>query len=219
MMFYKISNIASKETIEQRFNVSFEFPKIYKPQGLIDGLKESTISVITNSDPTKVSYAIWGLLPENFEDNWSVFQDVVNTLNVKFEMLQNGNRLYNNILEKRRCVIIATGFFTTMLRNGTVERCHVHLPDFEPFAIAGVFNELNDGFLTCSIVVTQVNEGFKDVPNLSNFKPLVLNDAELNQWFNTKTSLDELRKLCDLHTSMNFEYEPDKSVRTHINFE
>ena len=82
-MFYKISNIASRESIENKFDVSFEFPKIYKPQGLIDGLKESTIPVITISDPTKVTYAIWGLLPENFEDNWSVFQDVANTLNVK----------------------------------------------------------------------------------------------------------------------------------------
>ena len=219
MMFYKISNIASKESIEQRFNVSFEFPKIYKPQGLIDGLKESTVSVITNSDPTKVNYAIWGLLPENFEDNWSVFQDVVNTLNVKFGVLQSGSGIYNNILENRRCVIVATGFFTTMLRNGTVQRCHVHLPNYEPFAIAGVFNELNDGFLTCSIVVTKANEGFKDVPNLSNYKPLVLDDKELKQWFSTNTSLGELRRLCDLHTSLNFEYEPEKAVRSQLKLE
>lgn len=216
-MFYKISNVASKESIENKFHVSFEFPKIYQPQGLIDGLKESTISVITLSDPHKVTYAIWGLLPENFEDNWSVFQDVVNTLNVKFDTLQSENGLYNNLLKSRRCVIIATGFFTTMLTKGTVERCHVHLPNFEPFPIAGVFNELSDGFITCSLVMTQVNESFKDIPNISDYKPLVLNDKEMKQWFNTATSLDQIRKLCDEHSSMNFDYETDNSVELRIN--
>ncbi len=210
-MFYKISNIANRESIEKKFHVNFEFPNLYKPQGVIDGLMESTISVITISDPHKAVYAIWGLLPENFEDNWSVFQDVVNTLNVKFETLQNDNGLYMDILEKRRCIILSTGFFTTWLTNGTVERCHVHLPDFEPFAIAGVFNELNDGFITCSLVVTQINESFKDVPNISNLKPLVLNDHELKQWFDTSTSLAQLKQLCVEHRSMKFYYEPYES--------
>ena len=217
-MFYKISNVASKESIENKFQVVFEFPKIYKPQGLIDGLKESTISVITLDDPNKVTYAIWGLLPENFEDNWSVFQDVFNTLNVKFDTLQTANGIYNNLLKSRRCVIIATGFFTTVLTNGTVERCHVHLPGFEPFAIAGVFNELSDGFITCSLVITQVSDSFKDIPNISNFKPLVLSEKELKQWFNSTTSLDEIRKLCNEHSSMKFDYESENCVKTRINY-
>ena len=206
-MFYKISNIANRKSIEEKFRVNFEFPNLYKPQGVIDGLKESTISVITISDPKKATYAIWGLLPENFEDNWSVFQDVFNTLNVNIETLENGNGLYSNLLQDRRCVIIATGFFTTWLTNGTVERCHVHLPNYEPFAIAGVFNELNDGFITCSLVVTKISESFKDVPNISNLKPLVLNEIELKQWLGTSTSLDEIKKIFDDHNSLDFDYE------------
>ncbi|MGV8815805.1 MAG: SOS response-associated peptidase family protein [Gelidibacter sp.] len=215
-MFYKISNTASKGAIENKFHVTFEFPNLYQPQGLIDGLKESTISVITLDNPDKVTYAIWGLLPENFEDNWSIFQDVVNTLNVKFSALQKDNGLYYNLLNKRRCIIIATGFFTTILSEGTVKRCHVHLPNFEPFAIAGVFNELSDGFITCSIVITEVSESFKEIPNLSNFKPLVLNDNELKQWFSTSTSLNQLRKMIEEHQSLNFEYQPDWAVQRQI---
>lgn len=215
-MFYKISNIASKESIENKFHVTFEFPKLYQPQEMIDGLKESTVSVITSYDPSTVTYAIWGLLPENFEDNWSIFQDVVNTLNVKIDVLQNENGLYVNLLKTRRCVIIATGFFTTLLNKGTIERCHVHLPDYEPFAIAGVFNKLSDGFITCSMVITQVSESFKEIPNLSNLKPLVLNDKELEQWFNTSTSLDQIKEMVEEHRSMNFEYEPANVIRSGI---
>ena len=215
-MFYKISNIASKECIENKFQVTFEFPNLYQPQELIDGLKESTISIITLNNPDKVTFAIWGLLPENFEDNWSVFQDVFNTLNVKFDTLQSAGGLYQNLLINRRCAIIATGFFTTMLTNGTVKRCHVHLPNFEPFAIAGVFNELNDGFVTCSLVMVQVSESFKGIPNISNFKPLVLNELELKQWINPENSIDEIRELCDNHRSMKFNYKLDHSFQTHF---
>lgn len=206
-MFYKISNIASGKSIEAKFKVSFEFPNLYKPKTLIDGLKESTISVITTANPKKVVYAIWGLLPENFEDNWSVFQDVVNTLNVKMETLENSNGIYSNLLQKRRCVIMATGFFTTWLTNGTIERCHVHLPNYEPFAIAGVYNELNDGFITTSLVVTRISESFKDIPNISNLKPLVLNEGELEQWLDSSSSLADIKKLCADHNSLHFEYE------------
>ncbi|HUH26986.1 SOS response-associated peptidase family protein [Gelidibacter sp.] len=206
-MFYKISNIATRESIEEKFQVNFEFPNLYKSKGVIDGLKESTVSVITISDPKKATYAIWGLLPENFEDNWSVFQDVFNTLNVNIETLKNGNGLYSNLLQNRRCVVLATGFFTTWLTNGTIERCHVHLPNYEPFAIAGVFNELSDGFITCSIAVTKMSESFKDIPNISNLKPLVLNDNELKQWLDPLTSLDQINKLFQNHESLDFDYE------------
>ncbi len=215
-MFYKISNTASKESIENNFHATFEFPNLYQPLGLIDGLKESTISIITTTDPNKVTFAIWGLLPENFEDNWSIFQDVVNTLNVKLSSLESGTGLYNNLLKNRRCVIIANGFYTTMLTEGTVKRCHVHLPNFEPFAIAGVYNELSDGFITCSLVITEVSESFRDVPNISNYKPLVLNDNELKKWLNISTSLDELKELREKHQSMAFDYEPVTLVQTHI---
>ncbi|OBX27074.1 SOS response associated peptidase (SRAP) [Gelidibacter algens] len=211
-MFYKISNIASKELIEKKFHVTFEFPNLYKPEEFIEGLKESTVSVITISEPKKVSYAIWGLLPEDFEDNWSVFQDVFNTLNVKKELLQNDHKVYNKALEKRRCVVIASGFYTTFLTKGSVERCHVHLPNFEPFPIAAIFNELSDGFLTCSLVVTDVDESFKNIPNISNLKPLVLNADELKQWLDRSTSIDQINRLCADHISLKFTYEIDSRL-------
>lgn len=213
-MFYKISNIASKKSIENNFQATFEFPKLYEPQEIIDGLKESTVSVITCADTHKITFAIWGLLPENFEDHWSVFQDVVNTLNVKIDVLQTGRGLYNNLLENRRCIIIATGFFTTLLTNGTVEHCHVHLSNFEPFAIAGVYNKLNDGFITCSMVMTQVNESFESIPNISYLKPFVLHGIELEKWLDVSTSIDELNKMVLDHQSIKFQYESYNSIHS-----
>ncbi|MBJ7880840.1 SOS response-associated peptidase family protein [Gelidibacter salicanalis] len=211
-MFYKISNIANKDAIERKFHVTFQFPNLYKPLKLIEGLKESTVAIITATEPEKVTYAIWGLLPENFEDNWSVFQDVLNTLNVRIETLQHGSEVYTNALKQRRCVIIATGFYTTLLNKGSVERCHVHLPNFEPFPIAAIFNELSDGFLTCALVLIKANNSFKNIPNISDLKPLVLNDDELNQWLDASTPTDSINTICQNHCSLNFVFEQEYSV-------
>ncbi|MCK0124416.1 SOS response-associated peptidase [Gelidibacter sp. F2691] len=211
-MFYKISNIANKDVIERKFHVTFQFPNLYEPQKLIEGLKESTVAVITNAEPHKVTYAIWGLLPENFEDNWSVFQDVFNTLNVRMETLQSGNEIYNNALKQRRCVVLSTGFYTTLLSQGSVERCLVHLPNYEPFPIAAIYNELSDGFVTCSLVLINSNDSFKNIPNISELKPLVLNDTELKLWLDTTISLDEINKIYKNHNSLDFVFEVEHSV-------
>lgn len=206
-MFYKISNIASREIIEREFGAAFDFPNLYEPQKVIEGLREATICVITLTQPEKITFGIWGLLPEDFEDNWSVFQNVFNTLNVTYHTLINNTGLFRDILPSRRCVIIATGFFTSVLTKGTVEQCHVHLKNYSPFAIAGVFNELDDGFLTCSMVVTEASESFRQIPNITNLKPLVLNENELREWLNEATSLDQLKKLITEHESMDFTYD------------
>ncbi|TDU39570.1 SOS response associated peptidase (SRAP) [Gelidibacter sediminis] len=211
-MFYKISNIAQKDVIERKFQVTFQFPNLYEPQKLIEGLKESTVAVITNAQPDKISYAIWGLLPETFEDNWSVFQDVFNTLNVRMETLQSKNELYNNTLKCRRCVVICTGFYTTYLSQGSVERCLVHLPNYQPFPIAAIYNELSDGFLTCSLILIKANTSFKNIPNISELKPFVLNDDELKYWLDSDTSIDQIIEMCENHSSLDFVFELEHSV-------
>lgn len=211
-MFYKISNIAQKDVIERKFQVTFQFPNLYEPQKLIEGLKESTVAVITNAQPDKISYAIWGLLPETFEDNWSVFQDVFNTLNVRMETLQSKNELYNNTLKCRRCVVICTGFYTTYLSQGSVERCLVHLPNYQPFPIAAIYNELSDGFLTCSLILIKANTSFKNIPNISELKPFVLNDDELKYWLDSDTSIDQINEMCENHSSLDFVFELEHSV-------
>lgn len=210
-MFYKISNIASKEVIEREFDAMFDFPNLYESKRVIEGLREATICLITVTHPNKITFGIWGLLPEDFEDNWNVFQNVFNTLNVKYETLLNTNGLFKNLLKDRRCVIIATGFFTSVLNKGTVEQCHVHLKNYAPFAIAGVYNELDDGFLTCSMVVTEVSESFQKIPNISNLKPLVLNQAELGEWLNSTTSLEQIKRLINDHESSDFIYDSVES--------
>lgn len=209
-MFYKLSNTAPLQVIERAFDKKYEYPNLFESSPVINGLKESTLSIITANKSTKIQFAIWGLLPEDFEDNWDVFQNVTNTLNVNLEQLNKSDPFYNDALNNRRCLIIVTGFFTSYLHNGSIQPYHIHLKNHEPFCIAGVYNKLNDGFLTSSILITNVYKSFIKIPNLSIYKPLIIKPELYSDWLDENQSFSDLQNKIEKRESYNFESHPIK---------
>lgn len=217
-MFYKLSNTATRQVIEREFKKQYEYPNLFQSCPVINGLKESTLSIITAHKPSNIQFAIWGLLPEDFEDNWDVFQNVTNTLNVNLEQLNKNDPFYDDALNNRRCLIIVTGFFTSFLHNGTIQPYHIHLKNNQPFCIAGVYNRLNDGFLTSSILITKVRDSFSKIPNLSIYKPLVLKPELYRDWLDEDLSFSELENSIINRDSYEFESHPiDKSFYENSN--
>lgn len=207
-MFYKLSNTASREEIEEELKVKFEFPNLYKPVPVINGLEESTLPIVTNDDPEKVSYAIWGLLPETLEENWDIFQKLTNTLNINVEQQGVDNNLFSEALDKRRCLIITTGFFTTALHEGKMYPHHVYLKNHKPFCIAGVYNRLDDGFITCSILIKKTHNELGEIPNLLASKPVIFDKEDQSHWLDKQYVFDDLRELVALHQTMQYQSHP-----------
>lgn len=207
-MFYKLSNTAKLTEIEKEFDVEFEFPKLYQPSAVINGLDESTLPIITIEDPKHVNYAIWGLLPQSLEDNWKIFQNLTNTLNINVEHLDFKDDLYAEAMDKRRCLIVINGFFTSALYKGKMYPYHVYLPDHQPFGVAGVYNQLDDGFLTCSILIKKVNDSLKEIPNLLQYKPVIFDAKDRGHWLNKKFKFDNLYDLVNSHHSLNYHSHP-----------
>lgn len=207
-MFYKLSNTAQRKEIEKEFNALFEFPKLYKPATVINGLEESTVSVITMEDQRKVCYGIWGLLPTTLEDNWKVFQNLTNTLNINVEHLDFKDDLYAEAMDQRRCLIITTGFFTSALYKGKMYPYHVYLSNHKPFSIAGVYNQLEDGFKTCSILIKKTDNSLKKIPNILKYKPVIFGVKDQRHWLNKKFSFDSLMDLVNSHQPLEFKSHP-----------
>lgn len=207
-MFYKLSNTAELNEIEEEFDVKFEFPKLYKPTPVINGLEESTLNVITMEHPNQVSYAIWGLLPQKLEDNWKVFQNLTNTLNINIEHLDFKDSLYSEAMDSRRCLIITTGFFTSALYNGKMYPHHVYLENHKPFCIAGVYNQLEDGFITCSILIKKTDNALREIPHLLEYKPVIFDAKDRKHWLNKKFTFDNLLDLVKSHQNLKFRSHP-----------
>ncbi|WP_430409358.1 SOS response-associated peptidase [Kordia sp.] len=203
-MCYKISNTASKEEIESIFNATFRFPKLHTKMPVIDGLAESSVSIIKMSKKEEVTLAIWGLLPRTFQEDWQYFQNVQNTLNVDLKGIGEDPK-YQNALQERRCLIIATGFFTYYLHEGNLYPYYVHLPSNKPFAIAGVYNELDDGFVTCSIMVSKANDFIQEIHNSDTFMPVVLDKFNQNMWLSAHTSEKLIKTIIETTSELPFQ--------------
>ena len=188
-MFYKVSNTAKREKIEKEFELEFKYPEIYEPNPIINGLKESSLCVITSEKPYEINYGIWGVLPEKFEDEWSVFQNVSNNLNLNSYDIDNNN-WHLEALNKRRCLIIVTGFFTSYLYKGTVYPYYVFSALKEPISLAGVYNQIEDGFITCSPILCEANKFIKNIHNINNEMPLVIDKKMRNEWLDTNSNID-----------------------------
>ncbi len=207
-MFYKLSNTAQRQEIEHEFDAIFEYPKLYKPSPVINGLEESVLPIITIEDPQKINYAIWGLLPESLEENWEVFQEFTNTLNINIDHLDSNDILFSDALDHRRCLIVSTGFFTTALQDGKMYTHHVYLNEHKPFCIAGVYNRLDDGFFTCSILIKKTNNELGEIPNMVSYKPVIFDSKDQIHWLNPEYSFDILKGLIKSHHHLQYFSNP-----------
>lgn len=174
-MYYKLSNTANRSRIEHRFGVSFKHPNLYRPEVVINGLNEVNVSIITSEQPDLISLGIWGILPEDYTDEWTTFQNVTNTLHLDPDAIASQS-WSSKSLERRRCLFIVTGFFTSYLRDGVVYPYHVGLKSGAPFFLAGVYNTLEDGFITCSLVVKKADTFIRKFQNIGDIMPIIIPD-------------------------------------------
>lgn len=193
-MYFKISNTAKKEMMEEWSNASFKYPNLYKPQVVINGLNEVSIPIITMEEKDMITLSIWGMLPERYKEDWHIFQNNTNTLNLHEESMSSG-LWYSEPLKTRRCVIPVTGFFTSYLRDGETYPYYVTLKNGKPFYLAGIYNRLDDGFITCSLLVGKANTFIRKFQNVVDCMPLIVSENDKYEWLDDDTPIDRIKQL------------------------
>jgi len=190
-MYYRLSNTAEREAIEKELGVPFKYPTLYEPRPIINGLKESIVPVVTGADRRVVNFAIWGLLPENYQEDWDLFQNALNTLNLSRERLRR-DLWYSRGFQKRRCLIIASGFFTFYLHKGDIFPFYVHAASGAPICLGGVYNQLEDGFITCALIIVDANSYIGRIQNIDRGMPLLVDPAFRQKWLDPENDREEV---------------------------
>jgi len=180
-MFYRLSNMTRRGKIEEEFGTPFKFPGIYEPRQVINGLNEETIPLITQDNTEYIQHGIWGILPDGFREDWQLFQNSLNTLNLGLETVNRQDWLRQSLL-RRRCLILVNGFFTMYHYEGELYPYYVYYRDKRPFALAGIYSVLDDGFLTASVLVGPSNQMLRQIQNLDAGMPLVLEPGDREHW-------------------------------------
>ena len=206
-MKYKISNTAEKRDLEKFTGLPFKYPKLYELNPLITGFEETIVPIITSEYATHLEYGIWGLLPDNYNENWEEFQSVVNTLTITLKDIKS-NALYRESINLKRCVVLVTGFFTFYLYKGEMYPYYVYNATGMPFYLAGYCNHLNDGFITFTILLSKAHSSVQKIQNISDYMPKVLSSEEKNVWLADNTSEQEINFLTKNDCSLNLKAHP-----------
>ncbi|WP_083194581.1 SOS response-associated peptidase family protein [Wenyingzhuangia fucanilytica] len=193
-MKFKISNMATPEALIEFTGIPLKHPELYKKSYMITGKEETIVPIITQENKQEISFAIWGLLPENYDEDWLEFQNLVDTLTIKSDELKN-NEFINKIKNINRCLILVTGFFTTYLKNGKTHQYFISAKENHPFYLAGYYNKLDDGFLTFTLLLTPQNEIIKKYQNLTKYMPTILDsEDDKNLWLSDEITINQIEE-------------------------
>lgn len=187
-MFYKLSNTTDLLDIESVFNAQFKYPLLYTSESIINGLSEQTLPIIRMNNTQEIEYAIWGMLPQNYTGGWGSFQNLTNTLNISLHQINELEWMKKSLINQR-CIVIVSGFFTSYLYNGEVYPFYVYSKNHEPFALAGVYSKLADGFMTVSLITSTIEHKLKHVHNLGQDFPICMNAHDYDDWLSSDLDL------------------------------
>jgi putative SOS response-associated peptidase YedK len=125
----------------------------------------------------------WGLVPF-----WAKDPSIGNRMiNARAETVAE-KPSFKNAFKKRRCLIIADGFYEWKGAKGQKQPLFVTLPDRKPFAFAGLWETWEDKdqqsqspYRSCTIITTEACEAMRDIHHRM---PAILRPEMYEFWLN-----------------------------------
>jgi putative SOS response-associated peptidase YedK len=174
-------------------------------------------------DPEKAVRSLvslrWGLIPSWAKDEKIGYR----TINARMETVQTAPA-YRKAFKKRRCLVLANGFYEWRRRGGPRVPFDIALKDNEPFAFAGLWeawkNPVSREWLfSCTIITTEANEL---ISQIHDRMPVILDAADQPAWLGEEKSHDlgqllrpfpaDRLKMVEISTRVNNPKNNDASV-------
>ena len=117
---------------------------------------QSVLVVIRDHDHNRAGYLRWGLVP-----GWAKDPQIgQRMINARVETVAE-KPSFREALRKRRCLVLADGFYEWYKAKGGKQPVYVRLRDRQPFAFAGLWETWRDPagtvLATCTILTTTAN--------------------------------------------------------------
>jgi putative SOS response-associated peptidase YedK len=187
---------ADPALLAERFGV--EPPAGLRPRDNVAPTEDILIVVPDRTDGAAAGRRVlrsarWGLVPHWAPD----LRDAARTINARAETLLE-RPTYRPLLERRRCLIPADGFYEWRTDPDGVRRPLLFaLPGGEPFAFAGLWSSWRDAARearvdTCTIVTTTPNEL---VAHVHDRMPVILPRRAEDRWLDPGVPPEEATSL------------------------
>lgn len=156
------------DRIATRFAVSV--PESYQPRYNID--PSDDLAVVRTDARGELRFHEWGLVPSWADEGHGGF------INARAETLEETSS-FREAAAKRRCLVIADGFYEWQERTTGKQPFRIERADGEPFAMAGLFESRDDAPTTVTVVTTEPNDV---VEPLHDRMAVVLPPGEETAW-------------------------------------
>jgi putative SOS response-associated peptidase YedK len=129
------------------------------------------------TEQRELSLLRWGLIPFWAEDPKIGYS----TINARAETVAT-KPSFREAVKKRRCLVVADGFYEWQKTDGQKQPYLIHLKDNSPFAFAGLWERWKRGeqaIESCSIIVTEPNAVLEPIHDRM---PVILSPDDYGLW-------------------------------------
>ncbi|TCJ14134.1 SOS response-associated peptidase [Flaviaesturariibacter flavus] len=196
-MCYHYTFTKKQEQVMKAITAEWEMP--FEPVFHANGFTFPHMPVITSQEPGKVQAYTWGLIPHWVGTLEEATKLRAQTLNAKGETIFE-KPAFRSYVPKRRCLVLADGFFEWMEFQKKKYPHLVRLQEEELFAFAGIYShwtepETGELFRTFAIITTAANPFMARIHNSKQRMPVILPRAAWQDWLNPELPREKIQEL------------------------
>lgn len=194
----------------------------------VSGYEHNAAPVITSRDPDKIQMFTWGLIPYQAKSLKDALQIRNGTLLCRHEEMYGTYSFEQLAKHGKRCLIPTSGYFEHQWlddKGRTKIPYYIYLKSRPIFSIAGLYSRWTDpesrmDYFTYAICTTEANDLIGSIHNQGRRMPVILatKDDE-NRWLDTKTTREQIFKLCEpVSSSLTSAHPVSRSITSkHYN--
>jgi putative SOS response-associated peptidase YedK len=152
---------------------------------------QEVAAILEEGEERKLETFRWGLIP-----SWAKDPSIGNKMiNARAETVSE-KPSFRSAFKKRRCLIVADGFYEWQKTDGGKQPFHIKLSDSSPFAFAGLWETWDkDGeeIRSCSIITTDANDLMNEIHHRM---PVILHPENYGVWLDS--GFEEKETLMDI---------------------
>jgi len=177
------------ETLAEEFGISDPLPEI--PTRYNIAPTQEVAAVLEEDEERKLEMLRWGLIP-SWADDPAVGNRMINARSETAAEKPS----FRTAFRKRRCLILADGFYEWQKTNGGKQPYYIRMEDGSPFAFAGLWeswDKYGGEIRSCTILTTDANEMVREVHHRM---PVILPPETYDLWLDP--DMQETEPLLDL---------------------
>jgi putative SOS response-associated peptidase YedK len=192
---------ASPEAIAEHFQLS-RLPK-YQPCFNITPARKILCIVELEDKSLKAVNLFWGLVP-----SWSTgTKNSHHLINARAETIRE-KPSFRAAFQKRRCLIVAQGFYEWQKLESGKQAFHIHHQDNQLFAFAGLWEQWQhevETLYSCTIITTAANELMQPIHERM---PVIMPAGCYHDWLNITSNTDDAYDLLENSAYANMVTTP-----------